>query len=552
MKRRETDGDNIYEDKNKSGSTFAGDLKQSVNTAEWDALGNTAGDGRALVEILGKVAKETGEGNVFFGCRAIPIGTHIIDVIETTDLSGAVWSYSFKNGVDSGVGQWTATTDGSSVVNTLYSVEEGTVSGITAAITVAGGYLCLEVTVADTGWEMKVVRDTIRDDGVAEQLTYISANTTITIDGVNGDDRWGDGGSTKPYATLARGMADLVFKRIREGYAVTFDIKEDVYNLSSPVALNHIDGDKVIFQGETSAGTMSAVSVSGSAGARTMYCTVDDTAGMAIGDVLIISGASSGTYPEYTEGAFRISAVDDSTHVTVTYNSEGVYVPTGSVSATITRLLTRFHFSTSDGFVPVMGRHGGTLKNLAITANGSNDGVFATDGAIIEIGDNVGIVNWNICLKAYNTGLIIAPTVQVSHGVTYLVMTTGLGNIIIDDNSARASCGGGYGTIGFNNGRLTYKGEAFGCAYYGILSFSGSIVEAEGSESSNNAIAGYYVDGPSILNAESATANRNITVGFYAGYRGYIWTTSTTGTGNGTLYSPAQNARGNAYAYNDA
>ena len=553
MTKRTTDGDIAYEDGNKTGSTYAGEFKLSTSTAEWDNLGNSIGDGKTSAELLALVTKESGEGNVFIDIPQIPLGTHALDIVDMTGTQALIWQYCITNGAGVQTGQIMAVTNGTTINTDTYLVTEGSISGCSATYEISNGFLYFNVTCTNDDFEIQIVRNVIRDDETAEQGTDISTNKTITVDGTNGDDRWGDGTSGNPYKTIERALEYLEFKHIKEGVTVTIDIKDGVYIQGDYIEVKHPDGERIVFQGQTASTSMTAVeSTSGTKGTRSMTITVTSTTGMSVGEILIISSASGGTNPTYVEGAFEITTVDDSDSVTVSYPSYGTDLPSGSISATVTHLKTVFDFATGGQIRVRPGYHSGIWKDIGFTNNNKGSQAVWMDGnGTIEFGQNTAIINFQVAVYARFNSFVLAPSIQVS-GCTYGMYPLDSTIIMNGSNNSRL-VGCSWGIVNSLNSNFTFKGITYGCQLYNIYCASHSILDMEDGKSYNSDSVGVYLDGACGANAKNSTSSENDTYGFQVGERSYIWTNGATATNNPTAnFSPAQNTRGNAYTYNDA
>ena len=149
---------------------------------------------------------------------------------------------------------------------------------------------------------------------------WILADTTLYL-ATTGSDTTGDGSATAPWATIARALRFLRDRWIASDATVTIQLADGLYTMTAPVEIAHPCGSRLAILGEhTYAKTMSVVvSSSGGSGAWSLVLQLNNVTDIAVGDYVLVTAASAGTNPLYTEGCHEVTNVDSgNSRITVT------------------------------------------------------------------------------------------------------------------------------------------------------------------------------------------------------------------------------------------
>jgi hypothetical protein len=318
-------------------------------------------------------------------------------------------------------------------------------------------------------------------------LTVLSTSKTINV--------------PNDYATLQAALDSLKNVWIPKDVTVTIQVAAGNYAITSPITINHPCGNQIQIIGANPVKTTisSIGTVSGSAGNYSVPINVASAAGMAVGQIVIVSNVTgSGNY-SVINGAWKITAISGN-QITVTNTFQGSSFPSVSVSGgNVACLQTIIQANGCHGIVLSGGTTLGNISNVAIIGNGTAgynglyvgyvpiSGNIYDSPAIISYGTNLGINGFG------NSGVFIN-----NHGSL-------LAGLIASSNN---------GSNGFVAGQ--------GSTIYAISPLI----------STGNKISGFIVSNGSSISASSSTASGNGTYGFAATAGGAIYATNSTASGN--------------------
>ena len=334
----------------------------------------------------------------------------------------------------------------------------------------------------------------------------------------SGNDVTGDGSPTAPWATIARALRFLRDRWIATDATVTIQLADGLYTMTAPVEINHPCGSRIAIVGQnTYAKTMSSVAgYSGSSGAWSLTVVLNNVSNITVGDYVLITGASGGSFPLYTLGCHQVTAVNVAdSQITVASKAISSSFVSGSVAATVTVLKARLYWSAGTAGIVCAHRNVlGLLNKVAIIGNGvslsaglctskGHDGTWwEGDGGKIACGTSVGIAGgWSYGVICSHTGAVHANWIVVSGCTTGFMASMG--------------------------GSISARGAVMSGCTYGCRSLNASCIRGD-----------------------TAIAVCN-TTGFYAAACGYCAAISSTVSGNGTDCNPTANSQGNEYGYVD-
>lgn len=310
------------------------------------------------------------------------------------------------------------------------------------------------------------------------------------------------GASGADFTTLAAAWSSVASWIIPDTAWVTISVAAGTYASSSPISLKHPYGHRIRIAGPAVVATTATASgsVTGSAGAWAVPLTVASSAGMAVGDyVLIRPTAGTGQWRLFG-GICKISAVTDSTHITVTNTARNAAWPTAALTAaTVTALKAALSFTGCDGIQidgPV-----GSIDKLALVGDKTvgTIGLIAQRAqqagkgkAYVHLGASMGITSFGDGgVYAQYGGTVDAASLCVADCLTYNVLAQHGGSVML--NSGIISGGVEAGVAASQNGAVSFEdGIACGNGTHGIYAFGGGAVLAKNGYVWSNVVHGAY------------------------------------------------------------
>jgi hypothetical protein len=362
-------------------------------------------------------------------------------------------------------------------------------------------------------------------NGAWNPIGVITSNLTLNV-ATTGNDTTGLGTVAAPWATPQKAMAYLSNYQIADGVTVTVSVADGTYTFTTPLVLNHPNGNQITINGGSTSGARPTTTLTGGNavgntgatlaandlllnayyntkwqfnGCHGLVCVVGG--GVTVDKVLIRGNASAGfvgvlagNYSGSTVYASSGSINLGGTVAVHNFGTNGVCTFFGgSVSASGVT-------STNNGFHGLLTNYGGSiLANNAVTNNNGQNGVITQNGGSVQ-----------------STGVVARYNGQ--NGIF-----TAFGGSI-NAASATASSNGG-------NGIYT--------------AYAGSI-EAAGATASNNTQSGIAISYGGIINAQNATALTNTLTNVLCVGTGLIYFTGGNAAG---ILSPAANTIGNGNSY---
>jgi len=529
-----------FEDKSITDSTLTAPVGLSNNPTEWNELLDESLTGKTdFLESVSTSATYSGNGSINFEYSSLPIGTYVVDTVDRLNSKGATWVYTVYHGNNSNTYFMQVVSDGTTTVISSYGTTNGTISGISIDAVGNGDKLELIVDVSEAGCGLEFFRNDFINDSPNGRLNKVISNAEIVIDGTNGDDIIGQGTVSDPFKTFSKAFEQFEFADFDPGVEITFLLKKGTYVHTSEFSYNSRHGKHFTLKGETVSTSISALSVSGTAGNRTMTLTVSDSSDISVGDIVLVSNSST-----LSNGGYKVSAIADSTHVTVTYNSWGTVVPSTS-TGTLTVLQTKLTFSSGiNGFATGSGLSLGFLDSLAIESlGGTATGIYLKDKGQLEVSSKVCLYGWTTGVNLPFSSTVNLRDAHISHcGEGALIE----GSSFIDlDSDCTVICSSVANGIHIDkSSRCKSSSVVFGSKFAGFVTNRGSSLEHDGTSSSNSTY-GYYCENSAKVDLSNSTGQNNTTYDYYIKERGIMRTTNSTGS----TYSPAVDTVGNNYAY---
>ena len=361
--------------------------------------------------------------------------------------------------------------------------------------------------------------------GLVETIT---SNVTIYLD-TGGDDGTGDGSSGDPWETLDKALDYLSDKLIASDATVIIEFGDGVHTRVATDVINHVNGDRIIIQGEnTYALTMSGVvgAPGGGAGAWSVIIQVgaNEADEAAVGDYLFIPYDVTGGNFFYTlPGCWEITNVDKNNHrLTITNTSAYGTAPSGAIIGTVTLMKTILFYNGCDGIIVAGGRNLGQLTKVALVGDGTHRGIYMSRGSIVLCTTPFGINN-------FNNGAVVTDAAFLSFRTCAICNCTVAGLYLY------------YGAADAVYG--AYVGNA-----YGVRAVHGTS-DLYLSTLSGNSNTGVIGERNSTLDCLQIKVAYNTTFGTYAYSNTYMRTTGSTWSLNGTNSSPLTNNLGNIESY---
>jgi hypothetical protein len=379
-------------------------------------------------------------------------------------------------------------------------------------------------------------------NGAWNPIGVITSNLTLNV-ATTGNDTTGLGTVAAPWATPHKAMAYLSNYQIAEGVAVTVSVADGTYTFTSPLVLNHPNGNQITINGGSTSGARPTTSLNGGGaqgntgatlaandallnayyntkwqfnGCHGLVCV--EGGGVTVNTVLI-RGDGSSTWSGVVAGNFTASVI---------------YASSGSINFGSTVAVHNF------GGYGVIANFGGSISASFLTATNCSNGIVTNYGGSIYAPSAVSNNNGNGIVTQYN-GSINAPGATASNNGQIGIFTFYGGSI--NATGATASNNGGNGIMTNVGGSINADGAtASNNSGVGINLVWGGSVTAVNATASNNTINGILVYYGGSLWAQGATALTNGATNVVASGSGVIFFTG--GNAAGSL-SPAANTVGN-------
>ena len=221
----------------------------------------------------------------------------------------------------------------------------------------------------------------------------ITANLTLYVATTGNDATALPNNPSFPWLTIQGALNYLIPYFIEPGFTVTVSVAAGVYNVTSPIAINHPNGQNIQIVG-TAGATITATSASVTVGTVTLTGGAGAFSGLAAGQYIAVRCAQTvGTI--FASGVWKVVSAASTT---VTYNTgyAGAF-PTlsGWTSGTVIPLTTRITTSTAINGIVVSGNGVGLISNIALIGTSSGSTVI---GGLITTSGNTNITN----VHAYN------------------------------------------------------------------------------------------------------------------------------------------------------
>ncbi len=322
---------------------------------------------------------------------------------------------------------------------------------------------------------------------------------------------------TGDFATIQAAFNALANEYIGAYTAVTLQLANGNYTMSSPVNIFSNLFKTISIQGTTYSTTLSSIaSSSGSAGNFSVVLNVASAANIAVGDYVAITGCSGGTNPAYIAGCWPVTAVSGST-ITVATSIQAGGVPSGAVTGNITVLKAVLVFTGCDGFDVYDGASVLNIKNVAIVGN-KTAGTFGLN--VQECGrilNNAGVIGIN----GFYTGAfcnydsnIVGGTLVTSNNTYDGVFATM--NAVFDCqitstgnyNGSHAALGG---VVSHYSGDIV-AGNQYGlyCELEGRISAASGVIVYGNSTNGTIQLTDGYINSPAATITNNGTYNRSI------------------------------------------
>lgn len=236
------------------------------------------------------------------------------------------------------------------------------------------------------------------------------------------------------FTTLDAALAALKDVIITSDAVVTLEIDSGTWVHSATITDAILCSNRIKLKGKsTYTGTVNSVqSSSGSAGAWSVVLNVASVANVAIGDYMLVGGATGGTNPTYLDGVHKVTSVDAiNTRITVLSMHRAASAPASTVTATYTILKTALDFSSANitAFQSTNGRGFYGIEQLAIAGGNSGVGLYATEGGRFILSPtaadvSVGIYGFSNGVAATRMGFLDVSYAFISGGSSNNVSAT--------------------------------------------------------------------------------------------------------------------------------
>ncbi|KHK02063.1 hypothetical protein [Desulfovibrio sp. TomC] len=157
----------------------------------------------------------------------------------------------------------------------------------------------------------------------------LSANTTIHV-ATTGSDVSGTGAAGMPFASISKALGSIAGKLIASGVTVTIQVADGTYAISSTIAIDHPDADKIQILGNTSAETTVAIASIDTAAktftvAGNYVSNADAAKNIVIGDIIGLTGSSTSGL----NGGYLVSGVNfDGVNTAIVCSAEALAAAT--------------------------------------------------------------------------------------------------------------------------------------------------------------------------------------------------------------------------------
>lgn len=367
----------------------------------------------------------------------------------------------------------------------------------------------------------------------------ITSNLTITVKASGGD-----------FTTIQAALNSITKKFINAGVMVTISVDPGLFTHTSPIDINHPNAARITIIGATPVQTTmtSVASASGSSGNYTVVLNVASSAGMAIGDYVIICTSTGTGAHRAVLGCWEVLDIPSVSQITVKNSYRRTAWPTLTITGgTVRCLKTILKFNGCDGID--IGSAAGYFRNLAIVGNGAG----TADG--INISQHGSSFGGSVAYFGSSSDFNVGVNGFSRYG---LANTSSLDLNIW--NMAISNCGQ-YGFYCYSQAKIAASGLiASGNVNIGVYAADGAFITAVSSFACGNATVGFYAYNRSGINAQYSESVGNLYSGFqasatalidnrsgksqYNGYHGYSIGTGSTG------YVTSSNASYNGAAAN--
>lgn len=254
----------------------------------------------------------------------------------------------------------------------------------------------------------------------------LTANITLNV-ATTGSDTTGDGTAAAPYASIAKALASLADKSIDAGVVVTIRVADGTYTVSSPIVVNHPDGDKIQILGNTAAETALTIAAIDTT-ARTFTVAGEATALLSVGDYCRITTGTAANC-----GAYSVASVAyDGTNTVIGVNEAIASATVGGASLWVMPA-NRVRLSVPAGVTAFSLSNGsrlGLLSGLTLVGGTTGMGVYTAYGASAVM-QSVILVGFGNAAYAINSGQSINKCVFYnnaapvrSSAMSYISVTT--------------------------------------------------------------------------------------------------------------------------------
>lgn len=202
-------------------------------------------------------------------------------------------------------------------------------------------------------------------------------------------------------------------------------------------------------------------------------------------------------------------------------------------------------FNGANGFLASGNNEVGLIQGFSLVGTGitSSAGIYATNGATINVGQGVEASNFGVGFKARYGGQVFANNTRSFNNSRH-------GYSSEDDSALTANYTESFDNQfeGYHAKRESYIQADYSTARnnrYGYASVDSSHVSANFSSSNDNSLIGYYATGSSQIHSRESSAMNNPT-GYHCDYISLIDRLNSQPSGNGSHYSPNLSVIGNS------
>jgi hypothetical protein len=334
------------------------------------------------------------------------------------------------------------------------------------------------------------------------------------------------------YPTIQAALDSLKNVWIPKDVTVTIQVAAGMYNITSPIVIDHPCGSKIQIIGATPATTSitGVGSISGQAGNYSIQIKVLSTSGITSGNYVIINNTTgSGDYHAF-DGICKVISVDSSTQITVQNTHRASSFPSASLSGgTVVILNTIINATGCHGILITPNSAIGLIDNIGLIGNGTPSTAGLWVGVTADLsqrGSAIAICGSKFGISGFSTGISVTNSSTLSTSCIFVCGNSGVGIYLSRGSSANVN-----NCISNGNGANGFQADL------------GSNIQATSSIAKGNGQYGFEASVSSNIYALSSIASGNVNADYYVTCESSIFASGYSGS---PTFSPAVNTVGNS------